>query len=97
MNEHWFFKDKGIEKSFFIYSVGGFYNYHNLKDNPDLLPYTRFAEMNSLFIRYLETIKFKAPIVPVKGPSQGANAPKGPAQGAATAPKGPAQGAKVAN
>ncbi|MBQ4357802.1 MAG: M28 family peptidase [Paludibacteraceae bacterium] len=96
MNEHWFFKDKGIEKSFFIYSVGGFYNYHNLKDNPDLLPYTRFAEMNSLFIRYLETIKFKAPVVPVKGPAQGANAPKGPAQGA-TVPKGPAQGAKVAN
>ena len=43
--------------SFFIYSVGGSFDYKNLKDTPQMLPYTRFAEMQSLITRFIETIK----------------------------------------
>lgn len=43
--------------SFFIYSVGGSFDYKNMKDTPQMLPYTRFAEMQSLITRFLETIK----------------------------------------
>ena len=56
ISESYLFKELEIP-SFFIYSVGGGVNYNNMKDTPQMLPYTRFAEMQSLITRFLETIK----------------------------------------
>lgn len=55
-SEYYIFKEKEIP-SFFIYSVGGSFDYKNMRDTPQMLPYTRFSEMQSLFIRFIEMIK----------------------------------------
>ena len=56
ISESYLFKELEIP-SFFIYSVGGSLDYKNMNDTPQMLPYTRFAEMQSLVTRFIETIK----------------------------------------
>jgi hypothetical protein len=56
MSAHNVFDDKGIP-AMFIYSVGGSMEWRNLNDTAEALPLTKFAEMQNLMVRFLETIR----------------------------------------
>ena len=51
-SDHYYFSKKGI-KSFFIYTMGGTKAYHDIYDNPESLPFTKFNNVMNLMINYL--------------------------------------------
>lgn len=64
LSEHYIFKEKFTEilpdrdiPCLFIYSTGGSYAYKSMMDKVSMTPFTKFKEMQSLFIRFLEKYK----------------------------------------
>lgn len=53
-SDHYFFYEKGI-KSFFIYTLGEYMEYHNIYDKPDRLPLTEFNDLSDLLIDFIKT------------------------------------------
>ena len=53
-SDHYFFYDKGV-KSFFIYTLGEYKEYHNIYDKPDnLLPFKTFDSFSNLIIDFID-------------------------------------------
>jgi len=52
-SDHWYFYKNGV-KCFFIYTMGGISEYHNIYDKPETLPFT---EYNDLFKLILDFVK----------------------------------------
>lgn len=64
LSEHYIFTERLQERypdknvpSLFIYSVGGSLAYKSMDDKVPMTPFTKFKEMQSLFIRFLENYK----------------------------------------
>ncbi len=54
-SDHYFFYDKGV-KSFFIYTLGEYKEYHNINDKPaNLLPFTNFNDLSLLLIDFVNS------------------------------------------
>jgi len=54
-SDHYFFYDKGV-KSFFIYTLGEYKEYHNIYDKPsNLLPFTNFNDLSLLLIDFVNS------------------------------------------
>jgi aminopeptidase YwaD len=51
-SDHYYFYQKGV-KSFFIYTLGDYNEYHNLNDKPDILPLTEFDDLSKLLIEFI--------------------------------------------
>ncbi len=54
-SDHYFFYANGV-KSFFIYTLGQYKEYHNIYDKPDILPLNKFEELFKLLIDFCEQI-----------------------------------------
>lgn len=56
-SDHYFFYEKGV-KSFFIYTLGEYKEYHNINDKPDnLLPFREFKNLSLLIIDFVNSFK----------------------------------------
>ncbi len=55
-SDHYFFYDKGV-KSFFIYTLGEYKEYHNIYDKPEILPLSEFEDLTRLLIDFVKEIK----------------------------------------
>lgn len=54
-SDHYFFYEKGV-KSFFIYTLGDYKEYHNINDKPDnLLPFRKFKSLSLLLIDFVNS------------------------------------------
>ncbi len=54
-SDHYFFYNKGV-KSFFIYTLGEYKEYHNIYDKPDnLLPFKTFDGFSNLIIDFIDS------------------------------------------
>lgn len=53
-SDHWPFYEKGV-KSFFIYTLGGISEYHNIYDKAETLPLTEFEDLFRLLTDFVET------------------------------------------
>lgn len=53
-SDHYFFHAKGV-KSFFIYTLGEYKEYHNVYDNSENLPLNKFVELMNLLIDFEQT------------------------------------------
>lgn len=53
-SDHYFFHAKGV-KSFFIYTLGEYKEYHNVYDNSTNLPLNKFVELMNLLIDFEQT------------------------------------------
>lgn len=53
-SDHYFFYEKGV-KSFFIYTLGEYKEYHNISDNPTLLPLVEFDDLFQLLLDFEES------------------------------------------
>jgi len=52
-SDHYFFYEKGV-KSFFIYTLGEYKEYHNINDKPNnLLPFKKFKDLSLLLIDFI--------------------------------------------
>ena len=51
ISDHYFFYKKGV-KSFFIYTLGGIGEYHNIYDKSKTLPLTKYNELFKLIIDF---------------------------------------------
>lgn len=54
-SDHYFFLVNGV-KGFFIYTMGGPQWYHDVFDTPENLEFSRYPELRSLFIHFIEGI-----------------------------------------
>ncbi len=54
-SDHYFFYDKGV-KSFFIYTLGDYKEYHNIYDKPEVLPLTEFEDLIKLLIDFVKEV-----------------------------------------
>ncbi|NPA44780.1 MAG: Zn-dependent exopeptidase M28, partial [Chlorobi bacterium] len=54
-SDHYFFYEKGV-KSFFIYTLGEYKEYHNINDKPDnLLPFKEFEGLSLLLVDFVNS------------------------------------------
>jgi aminopeptidase YwaD len=53
-SDHFYFYQKGV-KSFFIYTLGEYKEYHNLNDKPENLPLTEFDDLSLLLIEFINS------------------------------------------
>ncbi len=53
-SDHYFFYEKGV-KSFFIYTLGEYAEYHNIFDKPENLPLTEFDDLSELIIEFIKS------------------------------------------
>ncbi len=54
-SDHYFFYDKGV-KSFFIYTLGEYKEYHNINDKPEnLLPFKKLKDLGLLIIDFINS------------------------------------------
>jgi Zn-dependent M28 family amino/carboxypeptidase len=53
-SDHWFFYRNGV-KCFFIYTLGGVSEYHNIYDKPEALPYTEYNDIFKLLTDFVKT------------------------------------------
>ena len=54
-SDHYFFYEKGV-RAFFIYTLGEYKEYHNIKDNPKNLPLNEFNDLFKLLIYFQKNI-----------------------------------------
>ncbi|MCF6364969.1 MAG: DUF4910 domain-containing protein [Bacteroidales bacterium] len=53
-SDHYFFYANGV-KSFFIYTLGEYKEYHNINDNPENLPLNEFEDLTLLLIDFINS------------------------------------------
>ena len=53
-SDHYYFYEKGV-KSFFIYTLGDYNEYHNVNDKPENLPLTEFDDLSELIIQFINS------------------------------------------
>ena len=53
-SDHYFFYEKGV-KSFFIYTLGKYKEYHNINDTPENLPLIEFEDLSLLLIDFIHS------------------------------------------
>lgn len=54
-SDHYFFIKQGVP-AFFIYTLGGPPHYHDVNDTPDHLVFSRYVEVRSLLIKFMEDL-----------------------------------------
>lgn len=54
-SDHFFFTERGVP-SFFFYTLGGIKAYHDVYDVSETLPLTRFEELYSLILKFVEAL-----------------------------------------
>ncbi len=54
ISDHYYFYEKGV-KTFFIYTLGDYKNYHNIYDKAEKLPLTAYEELFMLLDNYIES------------------------------------------
>jgi len=55
ISDHYPFYAKGV-KSFYIYTLGGISEYHNIYDKAETLPFTKYNELFKLLIDFVKTL-----------------------------------------
>ncbi len=53
-SDHWYFYKNGV-KCFFIYTMGGISEYHNIYDIPKTLPFTEYEDLFKLIVDFEKT------------------------------------------
>ena len=53
-SDHYFFYEEGV-KSFFIYTLGEYKEYHNINDTPENLPLNEFEDLSLLLIDFINS------------------------------------------
>ena len=56
ISDHYPFYKKGV-KAFYIYTLGGISEYHNIKDRPETLPLTKYNELFKLLTDFVVTLE----------------------------------------
>jgi len=54
-SDHYFFYEKGV-KSFFIYTLGEYKEYHNINDKAENLPLSEYEDLFRLLTEFVEKI-----------------------------------------
>ena len=56
ISDHYPFYNEGV-KCFYVYTLGGISEYHNLKDRPETLPYTEYSDLFKLITGFVNELK----------------------------------------
>jgi aminopeptidase YwaD len=56
ISDHYFFYKKGV-KAFYIYTLGGITEYHNIYDKAATLPLTKYNELFKLLVEFVKELK----------------------------------------